>query len=430
MHYFKHAELVNQYHVSLKTVHNWIDAAKENKTKLQLQTVNNRTYVANTPENLRVLEHLAQNGKKYRNAAHQKTVHPRPEFYEIYSRRQILDIITNLSVSGELPRQYNYLEDGATNWDNWLKRLAAEKTTNILKGTLDLLRANMLAVDQAVAGYRKVNVIDLGVGNAYPVRELLGHLLERGILHRYVAIDISPSMLAVAQHNIQEWYGDKVKFEGHVRDISYERFDDLLVDDMLATDSSRTLNLVLLLGDTPVNFPVFNDVFKTVHSSLSGHDVLICTNKTDTEVARRYFDFNSVPNSNKLSPNHQYLLDLLNIDESLYEPEMGFDKVRMMRYIRVRLTAAVNIAFKFGSIDRIVHMEKGDTILLLRVWHMTALEIISRVGEAGFLLVHSALTKDRQYIFTVWGVETKADSAIVGSSYLPPGPLRPQDYNK
>lgn len=430
MDYFKHAELVNRYHVSLKTLHNWIDAAKEGKTELRLHTVSNRTYVANTTENARVLEQLAHNGKKYRNAAHQKTVHPRPEFYEIFSRRQILDIITNLSVNGEIPRQYNYMGDGAVNWDNWLKRLATEKTANEIKGTLELLKENLSNIASIVEGYERVNIVDLGVGNAYPVKDLLALMLEKGQLHRYIGIDISPTMLDVAERNIHEWFGDQVPFEGYVRDISYERFDDLLVEDMLNVRAEKTINLVLLLGGTHANFPVFSDVFKVIHGSVSAHDVLICSNKTDTEAARRYFDFSSVPNSGKLSPNHQYMLDLLNVDESLYEAEMGFDKQRMMRYIRVRLKTALSIAFKFDAIDRVVHFEKGDTILLLRIWHMTALEIITLMGNAGFMLVHSGLTSDRQFILTAWGVETKADSVIVGSAYLPPGPLHPRDYNK
>lgn len=408
MQYFKHSELTDIYHVSLKTVHNWIDAAKQGKVTLKLYKTDNRTYIADTPENTLILQQLSEKGKKYRNTLHHKTVHPKPEFYEIYNRRQILDIITSINDHGEVPRQYNYLKDGAINWDNWLKRLADEESSNILKGTIELIRANMDAIDRLLDSGKKINIIDLGVGNAYPVKELLGHLLDNEVLHRYIAIDISPSMISVAKQNIQEWYGDRIKFEGYVRDISYEHFDDLLVDDMLNEEADQTINLVLLLGATPVNFRSFGDVFKAVHDSMSGNDLLMYTDKPDTETSRRYFDFNSTPGVNKLSPNHQYILELLNIDESLYDVEMGFDPVQRMRYIRVRLKSAITIKFSFGDMERQVSLEKGDAILLLRVWHMTALEIISQFEKTGFTLLQSSLTKDRQYFLSISGVETKA----------------------
>jgi uncharacterized SAM-dependent methyltransferase len=407
MRYFKHSELTELYHVSLKTVHNWIDAAKQGKVSLKLHQASNRTYIADTPENSLILKQLSEKGKKYRNTVHNKVIHPKSEFYEIYSRRQILDIITNVNVHGEIPRQYNYLKDGATNWDNWLNRLAKEEASNILKGTVELIRANMGAIERLLEGGKKVNVIDLGVGNAYPVKELLGHLIEMGVLHRYIAIDISPSMLAVAERNIKEWYGDKVQFEGYVRDISYEHFDDLLVDDMLDKEADSTINLVLLLGATPVNFRSFTDVFNAVRSSMGGNDLLMYTDKPDTETSRRYFDFNSLPGAGKLSPNHQYILDLMNIDESLYDVEMGFDPAQRMRYIRVRMKAAITIKFNFGDTERVVNLEKGDAILLLRVWHMTALELISAFEGTGFTLVQSSLTKDRQYFLSISAVETK-----------------------
>lgn len=265
----------------------------------------------------------------------------------------------------------------------------------------------MGAIERLLEGGKKINIIDLGVGNAYPVKELLGMLIEKEVLHRYIAIDISPSMLSVAEQNIKKWYGDSIKFEGYVRDISYERFDDLLVDDMLDEDADETINLVLLLGATPVNFRSFDDVFNAVNSSMSGNDLLMYTDKPDTETSRRYFDFNSLPGISRLSPSHQYILNLMNIDESLYDVEMGFDSAQRMRYIRVRLKAAITIKFDFGDTERTVNLEKGDPILLLRVWHMTALEIISTFEKMGFTLLQSSLTKDRQYFLSISGIEAK-----------------------
>ena len=215
MIYFKHTELAKEYHVSLKTVHNWIDAAKQGKLDLKLHEENSRVYVANTPTNHLVLDRLADNGKKYRNSLHHKVVSPKPEFYQAYSRRQILDIISSLNIHHEIPQQYNYFKEGATDWDAWIKRLDGEDSWSMLKGSVSLLRDNRDAIDRLLEDYDRINIVDMGVGNALPVRELLGYLADQGKLNRYIAIDISQNMLDIAERNIQSWFGDRIAFEGH-----------------------------------------------------------------------------------------------------------------------------------------------------------------------------------------------------------------------
>ncbi|WP_216587777.1 class I SAM-dependent methyltransferase [Streptomyces brasiliscabiei] len=410
MPYFKHPKLTELYGVSLKTVHNWIALAKDGKVDLALFSKGKYTFVLDTPENRLVLKALADKGKKHRNAAYFKTILPEPEFFDIYSERQILDIITNLSVHGEIPLQYNYLQDGAKNWEGRMERFESEGAANSLMSTIELIQGNLGTIDRFLKNKKKVNVIDLGVGNARPVKELLGHLLDRGVLHRYIGIDISPTMLGIAERNVKEWYGDNVKFEGYVRDITNEQFDDLVVADMLDEEADQTLNLVLLLGGTSVNFRSSNDALKPIFNSMHRNDLLIHTLKPDTEASRRYLDLGPVPGSISLAPNFKYILDLLNIDESSYDVESGFDSEKKMRYVRVRLKAALHIQFDLGGTKkREVYLEKGDAILLFRAWHLSTPEIITELGKAGFMFLHASLTEDRQYFLSISGVDNRID---------------------
>src|SRR5688572_32898613 len=98
MLYFKNVELAEKYHISLGTVRNWIDAARDGKLDLALHTKDDKVYVANTAGNVLAIERLVQGGKKYRNTKAVKTVEPKPEFYTLYSEDQIYDIITNLEI--------------------------------------------------------------------------------------------------------------------------------------------------------------------------------------------------------------------------------------------------------------------------------------------------------------------------------------------
>jgi uncharacterized SAM-dependent methyltransferase len=406
MHYFKHTELAEKYHVSLKTVSNWIDSAKAGKNGLKLNVSGKFTNILDTPENVVILDRLVEKTRRYQSTQY-KVIRPTPEFYSIYSSGQVLDIITNLKVHGEIPRQYNYLQDGATNWDNWLKRLAKEESSNILKGTVELIQKNMETLDWLLEGNKRVNIIDLGAGNAFPVKDLLGHLVDRKLLHRYIAVDISPSMLTLAERNIKEWYGDAVNFEGYVRDISYERFNDLIVDEM---ETEGTINLVLLLGGTTHNFHSFEEALTPIRASMGQNDLLMYSVKPDTEAARKYFDFGATPEAGELSDSHKYILELLNLDDSLYDVEAGFDPAAKMRYIRVRLTDAVQIEFDVRGVKRSVILEKGDTIMLLRVWHKTVLEIHATFERAGFSMLQSIHTRDRQCFLSMSGVGDRIDA--------------------
>ena len=399
--------MVNTYHVSLRTVHNWIEGAKQGKVELELYKADGRTYIADTPENLVCLERLSEKGKKFRNTLYDKVITPKPEFYELYSKRQILDIITNLTIYKEIPRQYNYFDGGANNWDKFALHMWDQKVPNLLKSTVQLIHANLGVLDLLLNRADKVNIVDIGPGNGLPVKELLSHLLKSGKLHRYIAVDISESMLKIAERNINDWFGSQVKFEGYVKDVTYERFDDLIVDDMLNQGKERTVNLALLLGATPMNFREPYDTLKVIYKSLGKDDLLIYTDKPDSEAERRSFGVNSEPGpgARALSSKYSFIFDLLNIDESLYDVEMGFNKADRERYIRVRLKAALSIRFKFKDGERTVDLEKGESILLWRVWHQAALEIISEFEKRGFRLLQAGLTEDRQYFLSVSGVE-------------------------
>lgn len=410
MPYFKHSELVDTYHVSLKTVHNWIDGAKQGKIDLDLFERNGRTYIANQSRNLLALQKLSEQGKKYRNVRYNKPVTPLDDFYQIYNRQQIHDIITNLETHGEIPRQYNYFNGGANNWDKFARQMEKGESPNMLKGGIELIRANLGNIDALIEGYDQVNIIDIGPGNCVPVKELLTHLIDKKVLHRYIAIDISESMLQIARKNITTWFSEDVEFEGYIKDVTRERFDDLLIDDMLVKGGTKTINLALLMGATPMNYPDPYEMVRVICKSLGSNDLLMYTDKPHTAIDQVNFEVNANLDSNAsaLSPKYSFIIDLLGIDGSLYDVEMGFNEKVRISYIQVRLKTAVTILFDFTDGQRSVNLEKGQTILLWRAWYQTQLEIISEFEHAGLTLLQSSLTKDRQYMLTISGVDTKA----------------------
>lgn len=401
MLYFQHTELAAQYHVSPKTVRNWIDATKQGKLNLTLHVEGNSSYVANTAGNIATITELTESRRKYRNTRTAKVVTPKPDFYTLYSDDQIYDIISNLEIHHEIPRQYNYFDGGAKRWEEYVERLAAENTMNMLTGTTKLLEVNQNYVDDLLGEYSRVNVIDVGVGNAYPTRELLAHLIKQNKLGRYIALDISPSMLEIAETNIKTWFGDAVPFEGYEYDINYERFSKLLASEYTKNDADNTVNLVLLLGGTLSNMRHPDSGYRMVHDSMGIKDLLVHTTKLDTMASRRYFDFNFEPGNTALSPNHRLIFDLLNIDESFYDIEMGYDHSISERYIRVRLKVSITVQFVSKDGKREVVLNKDDTILLWRGLQQTATDVMEQFDRCDYYPLHISQTSDQEYILTI-----------------------------
>lgn len=398
MLYFKNVDLADTYHVSLRTVLNWIEAAKQGKLDLTLHTKNEKSYVANTARNIATIEKIVAERKKYRNTRGHKVVSPKDEFYKLYDVQQIIDIISNLEVHHELPLQYSYFDGGSDYWDKYTQRLLEEEAPNVLKSTQRLLGLNGEYIDALLEGYKYVNVIDIGVGNALPVKEFLENLLQRKLLKKYIALDISPDMLKIAKRNIEQWFNGEIPFESYNFDVNYDRFNQLLTRESFDTD---TINVVLLFGGTIHNLRNPDAVLRVIRDSMGRNDLLFFTKKLDTETSRRYFDFNTDPNKSTLATNHRLLLELLNLDEEIYDIETGYDEVERQRYIRVRLKVAVTVEFDVDGKQKEVMFNKDDAILVWRSWQMTSMDVIEQFDRTGFYMLQSSQIENQEYIFAV-----------------------------
>jgi uncharacterized SAM-dependent methyltransferase len=401
MLYFKKAELAEAHHISEKTVTNWIRGAKDGKLDLELHEEHGRAWIANTTRNIELIEHLVEGRKKFRNSRGIKAITPKSEFYELYNQQQIFDITSSLDIYHEIPLEYAYFNGGAEYWNEYAERLATEKVPNFLSSTIKQIKANQGYLDDLISKYKHVNIIDIGPGNAMPVRQLLQHLLDQGKLKRYIALDISPSMLNIAKRNVEKWFGSKVTFEGHEIDINYDRFANYLADDMLGKGTKDVINVVLAFGGGFCNLRSPDDAFKTIRSSMNRQDVLVYNLKLDSKTSRQYFDFGNHTETTPLDAHSKMLVDLLNIDESLYDVEMGYDDQLRQRYIRIRLKVALEITFSFEKGDRVVEFNKNDTILVWRYWHHSAQEVFAQLAHNNFDILQTSQTEDRDYLLTM-----------------------------
>jgi len=408
MLYFKKTELAETYHVSEKTVTNWIKEAKLGKLDLELHEEHGRAWVVNTTRNIARIEQLVEERKKFRNTRGSKTISPKVTFYDTYNQQQIFDIASSLDIRREIPFQYGYFDGGADYWDKYAERLASEKVLNFLTSTVQQLHTSQEYIDHLLLRYTRVNVIDIGPGNAMPVRGLLQHLLDQHKLGRYIGIDISPAMLELAKRNINTWFGSTIAFEGYLADINHDRFTELVTADTVGQAAKNTINIVTSFGGTLSNLRAPDGAFKTIHDSMNRNDLLIYSLKLDSETARQYFDFGIGAKMPSLDIQAKMLLDMLNIDESFYDVEIGYDPIQHERYNRIRLKVALTINFKFENGERSIEFNKNEAILLWRYWHQDVQDVISQLDHNDFDVMQTSLTEDKDYLQSISRVKSES----------------------
>jgi uncharacterized SAM-dependent methyltransferase len=397
--YFRNTELAKIYNVSEKSVRNWIQAAREDKLELQLEEKNGKYWIANTTKNTALIEQQVQKGKKFKNRRALKILTPTQGFYKSYNPQQILDIINGLTINHEIPTQYSYIDGGAQYWNSYANRLAKEDTPNILSRTIELLDASSGAVDNFVNNAAKVNIVDLGPGNGLPIRSTIARFHNEGRLNKYIAIDSSKEMLDIVESNIKKWFSGEVKFEGHIIDFSYQRFNQIFANDYMTKNEGLPLNLVFLLGGTLSNFRSPQQTLQTINQSMGLNDLLIYSAYLDTPNNRRYFDFNIDQPNQKL--RSELILDKMGIHDSLYSIEQIYDERQHARFGGFVPKVDLTIEFTLGDSTQQVELQKNHRILFWRHWHKNALEMMSQFNDSDFDLLQMTKSNDQQYLILI-----------------------------
>lgn len=398
MRYFKNSELTRLYKVSDKAVRNWIDAARHGKIELELLSVGERVYVADSLANEILLEKLVDKGKKFRNKRNHRELSPHPLFYDIYNPGQIMDIINNLEIRREIPLHYYYLGKGALYWDAYLQKLNTSARSNYLTTTVKLLELEKAYRDSWLNNLKAINVVDIGVGNGLVIKKLLSELHASGRLNRYIGIDISEKLLDITEYNLQNWISKDLRIEKYLKDITYDRFTEILACNKFNEDAASTANLVLFLGGAISNFRDPEQALKTLRDSMGKRDLLVSSLKIDNRRSRSFFDFNIDSDKAILPAHERYLLDLLSIEESMYEVEQFFDKKQKSRFIQIRLRVSLSLHFEVNNAHVMIELQRGDVIILVRIKHFTCEEVVELYRQNGFSILQTTKSHDQEYI--------------------------------
>lgn len=315
---------------------------------------------------------------------------PGPSFYTKLSSSQVQHIIESLDQRREIPLEYTYLFKGADSWDAHVQGMVKEKSPNSLINTVELLSLNIDYISSLTRSFNKVNIVDLGPGNGMPIRDTLHYFHKKGVLNHFIAIDASQDILKVTERNIAKWFNNEITFKGVTRNLNHDQFDDLL------QSNKEAINLIFLLGGTIANLPNPPHTLRLIHESMHADDALIITRKLDNEPSRQYYKIAIRDNE-----DFKILLGLLNIRETHYSLEKSFNEHKRARQLVARLHNPVRIHFTYKGTDKIIGLNKDETILLWRARHQTDLEILEELRTAKFKLMQASQSFNNDYLLTI-----------------------------
>jgi uncharacterized SAM-dependent methyltransferase len=324
----------------------------------------------------------------------------------VFSKKQISEIIVSLDSWHEVPIKYVYLNEGANHWNDYSVRSFDENISNTVTNTDDMLDTGFPLFTKQLEDGEKINIVDIGVGNATTMKRFTERVIKRGVLNKYIAVDFSPEMLSIAEKNLKQWFGGNFPIKTYIRDISADSVEDILFYSARNSKTeSKIKNLVFFLGGTLSNQRDKQKTLLNLKNSISKYDLLAVDESLDTKRAKSYFDlFSTPPNvKQKIGPQAEWIPDLINLTEDLYDVEMLYDEEDKTRKILVVLEYDVDINFKDESknLESTISLKKGDKIGVYRHRHNSLPDIVNNFEGSGLSIVGIITPKNQTQVLVL-----------------------------
>lgn len=381
MKYLSTSEIEKTYNVSRPTIGKWIEDAIKKNNQLHVGRVDSRIKIIESPHNREILTQLATAALKYKPKSEVKRTRPNPLIHELYSKDQISAIYFDLLYKREFNLKNVYIGEGETAWDNYY----FSPGNDIKDKDQELLSRVVSDLSVWFNEESKINVVDLGPGNGYPIKLVLDYFKENKILSKYIPIDISQQILDTTTENVKSWFPD-LDVKPYVRDFELNRFSDIFFPnkDINRKDS----NVVFIMGGTFNNVDDRLPLLKNLSSSFTSEDYFVVL-----------YTSNSPKNRAKVSyVNEGYVLDLwrwgcklLNIDFNPSMLEGNYNSTLSRNELSIVLDKDYYITFNIAGQDLPIKLLKNEKITLW--WHyLIGLDkLVSDSKKAGFKLIDHKL---------------------------------------
>jgi uncharacterized SAM-dependent methyltransferase len=326
---------------------------------------------------------------------------PSSEFYLVFSQEEVLEIIHALEVRREIPLKYSYKGRGAKIWDDfYIKYIIPTwyRTSNV---EITLLKDNFQYINDITRNYEKLNIIDVGAGNSYPVKEFIRKFSKLGRLNKYIALDISEELLNRSQTNIKKWF-PSLKFTSDTIDIENHCIPKSFLEDEDNIQRSNTANIILHLGVTIGNHYNRQGAFKNFRDSMNKNDLLVFTNEIGTN---SQWDGKVRGGCNYHAQQiFEWIKSNIGISSEDCELIRKYDSETDSVVANIKFCHNYTLNFNVVGIDKSLKISEGEEITIWRHHKFEIPQLLQELEQAGLQLVHYSNNKYLSHIMVICSI--------------------------
>ncbi|AKG21648.1 L-histidine N(alpha)-methyltransferase [Calothrix sp. 336/3] len=318
---------------------------------------------------------------------------PNSEFYSHFSQAEILEIIYALETRREIPLKFSYKGKGAKIWDNFYQKYIVPTWYRSSNVERDLLKDNFSYLNGDFQGYETVNIIDVGAGNSYPVKDYIRRLQKLGKINNYVALDISSELLELSRLNFTKWF-PKINIITQNLDI-----ENTQIHENLRQKDNKAGNIFLHLGVTMGNHQNRHQVLLNFRDSMTENDFLVFTNENGSSSkwngkVRGGCDYHA-------GNIYKWMQGSLGVKPEDCELIRKYDSVTDSVVANLKVRENYNLNFQFMEVSKNVEISAGEEITIWRHHKFEIADIVAEIEALGFQLVHCSTNKYASHMMII-----------------------------
>jgi uncharacterized SAM-dependent methyltransferase len=330
-----------------------------------------------------------------------RTAKPSSEFYSVFSEEEVLGIIHALETRREIPLKYSYKGRGAKIWDNYYLKYITPKWYRNSSVEIDLLKDNFELINSKIEGLGKVNIVDVGAGNSYPVKDFISRLHKLGRVNKYTALDISEELLNVSKRNFRNWF-PLIDFASDTIDIENSCLPQNLLPNHTNGETDGTAKIIFHLGVTIGNHQNRTKALKNFRDSMGQNDLLVFTNETGSNsqwdgTVRGGFKYHA-------DQIYAWIKDKFGIRAEDCELVRKYDLKTDSIVANIKFCHGYTINFSFMGIDKAIEISEGEEITIWRHHKYEIPELLRELEQAGLQLVHYSTNKYLSHVMVICAV--------------------------
>jgi uncharacterized SAM-dependent methyltransferase len=332
------------------------------------------------------------------SAAISRTAKPSSEFYSLFSEEEILGIIDALEVRREIPLKYSYKGRGAKSWNDFYLKYVVPKWYGRANVEIDLLNNNFNYLNDNIKTSDKVNIVDVGAGNSYPVKKFIARLNKLGKVNKYIALDISEELLNLSKINLKKWF-PLLEFISSTIDIENSCVPKILFQNQATLEIDDTVKIFLHLGVTIGNHQNRDKVLKNFRDSMGKNDFLVFTNETGSNsqwdgIVRGGCKYH-------VEEIYGWVKNKIGIKSEDCQLVRKYDLKTDSIVANLKLLHDYTINFSPIGLDKKIKISEGEEITIWRHHKYEMPNLLKEIEHSGLQLLHYNTDKYKSHIMVI-----------------------------